>query len=76
MSGNVWEWTLDWYDRGYYAASPAANPTGPLTGTLRVLRGGSWLNGASYVRSAYRFTALPDRPSDLYGFRCVSAFRK
>lgn len=44
MSGNVWEWCSDWYGENYYANSPANNPKGPDAGSLRVLRGGSWLN--------------------------------
>ena len=51
MSGNVWEWTYDWF--GYYVRN-ATDPVGAAYGSSRVLRGGSWYNDASYARVAYR----------------------
>ena len=72
MAGNVWEWCSDRYDASYYADSPKSNPTGPDSGTFRVVRGGSWYYNPRYLRVAGR---LSDSPTDsLYynGFRCVS----
>ncbi len=60
MSGNVWEWCSDWYDENYYKSSPGRNPQGPESGTMSVLRGGSWFNLAYACRSAYRNGNLPD----------------
>lgn len=71
MAGNLWEWTADWYDQGYYAVSPSRNPSGPAGGTYRVARGGSLTNIASGVRAASRDLNLPGSWGREVGFRCA-----
>jgi formylglycine-generating enzyme required for sulfatase activity len=71
MAGNVWEWVNDWYDGSYYSVSPSTNPLGPVSGTNRVLRGGSWSVGTGYVRSSYRGNITPDATYGNVGFRAA-----
>ncbi len=71
MAGNVWEWCEDWYDEKYYAISPKYNPTGPSSGTSRVLRGGSWDYVIYHLRAACRGGNAPADKSIYAGFRCV-----
>jgi formylglycine-generating enzyme required for sulfatase activity len=71
MAGNVWEWTADYYDAHYYEKSPPADPKGPETGTLRVMRGGCWLSGADSLRVSCRKAELPSTWAYNVGFRCA-----
>ena len=71
MTGNVWEWTDDWYDEQYYVSSSTKNPSGPSGGTKKVFRGGSWTNKPADVRSARRRSATPTESYVSIGFRCA-----
>ena len=71
MAGNVFEWVADRYDEDYYSISPYENPAGPASGKYRITRGGSWYYIANEVRTAVRFTSLPNEPWGGGGFRCA-----
>jgi len=71
MAGNVWEWIGDWYGANYYA-NGQTNPTGPGSGTVRVLRGGGWANIASGLRASNRNSRNPVSPHVALGFRCAN----
>ena len=71
MHGNVCQWCSDWFDAQYYEKSPTDAPQGPLAGSSRVARGGSFNVMPLGLRCAYRHVHAPSFRSFSYGFRVV-----
>ncbi len=71
MHGNIDEWCGDWYHEYYYFDSPGNDPSGPAKGEKKVVRGGSWADGAADCRSAARKAMNPSQPFNTVGFRVL-----
>ena len=67
MHGNVWQWVEDWY--GAYPTGNVTDPTGPSSGSSRIMRGGGWRYYANHCRSAHRIDDVPENGDYGTGFR-------
>lgn len=75
VTGNTWEWCADWFDAEFHRTAERNNPQGPPSGTVRVMKGGSFLCHKSYCnryRVAARTSNTPDTSTSHMSFRCVS----
>jgi formylglycine-generating enzyme required for sulfatase activity len=70
LHGNVREWTSGWY--GPYPEGPVVDPRGPRSGTLKVIRGGSWYFDGNSARCALRYTHAPQDRGLSLGFRVAA----
>lgn len=73
MIGNMMEWCNDWY--APYTSGPKTDPTGPASGTYRILRGGGWMTLPPFSTPSSREWIRPDIAFDGYGFRVVRRAR-
>ena len=69
MLGNVWEWVQDW--KGEYPGDSVTDPTGPDSGSERVVRGGGWSSATRYCRAPNRGSFNPSNRSNSIGFRLL-----
>lgn len=69
MSGNVWEWTNDWYLADYFSHMPERNPRGPTEGTQKTAKGGCYDSLVEGVRVNERLPLNPEYSDQFTGFR-------
>ena len=72
LTGNVWEWTSDWYDADYHENVSDTNPTGPTWGTYKTVRGGGWESNTSTLAAWARWGRLANSGGASTGFRCAA----
>jgi formylglycine-generating enzyme required for sulfatase activity len=74
ITGNVMEWTSDWYDNNYYPFMPKNNPKGPEKGRYKSVRGAGYADGGGHGEEklvSYRNFSDPDTRMTTIGFRCA-----
>ena len=74
ITSNIHEWCSNWYDRHFYEASPALNPSGPAEGRRRASRGGAWRHALTIDRTAARSSLDPSFRYTDYGFRLAREY--
>ncbi len=73
MAGNVVEWVNDWFGVDYYSGSPASNPTGPESGSEKVVRGGNYGRTDFNMRVTRRYGEPTNIQWSDTGFRCAAS---
>ncbi|MBO7127559.1 formylglycine-generating enzyme family protein [bacterium] len=78
LSGNVSEYTEDWYEKKFYSTEEASKadtqgPAEPEKDKYKVIRGGSYIYGENHTRASFRSSSKLDDPAIDFGFRCVSS---